>query len=605
MKICILTTPIRPVPTSWPPLGSMAIIQSLQNAGHEVDFYNIDYHRYSHEQNLNYFTNNKYDAIGVSAVVSTAYAYTKYITKLINKIYPETIIFLGGGMAASSNVLLAKTPVKYCVVGDGEIIVKNLIDALEQKKTSDEELSKIKGITYLDSKNILKFTGYDHPLPAHLLLTPDYKILEKDGSIDHYIDERGNASYNPGEEEYIRTAVVVVAKGCVARCTFCHRWEKGYRVSPTEKVINHILDLKKKYKVGFISIGDENFGSYKKETMELVEKLGSLGIGWGAAGVRAHTVDLEMLKFWKKNGCQQILFGIESGSPTMLKVMEKKITVEQNIVALKAAYDAGLATVVQLVIGMPGETDKTIDETLSFMKTVMKYYPDGFKKQYDFITSINYAQALPGTPLFEYARENGFIGDGSMEAEEEYLINISDKDAYEIDHFINYTQQPLLKVYSWRHKIKWDLWKAHAKENLKLNVSKITVIFGLLTMAVNRLFRLKIKSKLEGELSKYMYVIDEKNGANFFNFGDKVRMVEGLRLLLPWNKYTYPFLCILIAYHETKNIKWFFKLIIEHIVWSVKWSFKDFNKVKLPEETLRKLVKIHDTDHTFELRKGR
>ena len=134
MKICILTTPIRPVPTNWPPLGSMAIIQSLRNDGHDVHFYNIDFHRPTHQQNLDYFNNNKFDAIGISAVVSTAYAYTKYISKLIRSSNPNTIIFLGGGMAASSNVLLRKTEVQYCVVGDGELIVKNLIRNLEQKK---------------------------------------------------------------------------------------------------------------------------------------------------------------------------------------------------------------------------------------------------------------------------------------------------------------------------------------------------------------------------------------------------------------------------------------------------------------------------------------
>jgi anaerobic magnesium-protoporphyrin IX monomethyl ester cyclase len=604
MKICILTTPIRPVPTSWPPLGSMAIIQSLRNDGHDVHFYNIDFHRPTHQQNLDYFNNNKFDAIGISAVVSTAYAYTKYISKLIRNSNPDTIIFLGGGMAASSNVLLRKTEVQYCVVGDGELIVKNLIRSLEQKKISDEQLNKIKGITYLDSKGNLKFTGYDKPLSAEELLIPDYSILEDDKSIYHYIDERGSKSYNPGQEENIRTAVVVVAKGCVARCTFCHRWEKGYRVGSTDRIINHILDLQKKYNVGFISIGDENFGSYKKETLELVKKLGDLGFKWGAAGVRAHTVDYEMLKFWKENGCEQVLYGIESGSTTMLKVMEKKITREQNIKALKASYDAGLPTVVQLVIGMPGETDKTIDETIDFMKIVMKYYPDNFKKQYDFITSINYAQALPGTPLYEYARENGFIGE-NIDDEEDYLINISDKDSYEIDHFINYTKQPLLKVYSWRHKIKWILWRKHAEENLELKISKLTIVKGILTMLINKIFKVNLNSSFNKELEKYLYKINPEDGANYFNFGARVRAIEGLRLLLPWNKFTYPFLCILIAYHETKGFKWFFKLIFEHMIWSLKWSFKDFNKVNLPEVTLRKIVKIPDTDESLELRKGR
>ena len=51
--------------------------------------------------------------------------------------------------------------------------------------------------------------------------------------------------------------------------------------------------------------------------------MGKHGFKWSAAGVRAHTVDYEMLKFWKDNGCESILYGIESGSHKMLKVMEK------------------------------------------------------------------------------------------------------------------------------------------------------------------------------------------------------------------------------------------------------------------------------------------
>ena len=81
--------------------------------------------------------------------------------------------------------------------------------------------------------------------------------------------------------------------------------------------------LKEKYNVGFLTIGDENFGSYKKETAELVKEI-EARFKWSAGGTRVHTVDLEMLKHWKANGCSSISFGIKSGSPTMLKVMEKK-----------------------------------------------------------------------------------------------------------------------------------------------------------------------------------------------------------------------------------------------------------------------------------------
>lgn len=599
MRICIVTTPIRPKPTPFPPFGSLAIIQSLRNDGKDCSFYHIDYHRYKHDQIYEYFKKNQFDIVGISAVVSTAYNYTKYLSNLIKKINQKTIVIVGGGLVASAEILHRKAQVDYCVAGDGEIIIKNLVRTIKEKKTTDDELSKILGITYIDSNNEFRFTGYEHPIPAPLLEEPDYSILEDDNSIDHYIGFRGGRTYDPNKNfNKGKTAVVIVAKGCVARCTFCHRFEKGYRVNPLQKIIDHLKMLKEKYGVGYISIGDENFGSYKKETLELAKVLGSMGFTWTVGGIRAHTVDLESLKYWKKNGCEVVLFGIESGSPKMLKVMEKKITLEQNIQALKDTYEAGLSTVIQLVIGMPGETDETIEETVDFLLKTMRYYPEPFKKKINYLLSVNYAQSLPGTPLYEYAREHGYIGK-DINDEEQYLINISDKDAYDNDHFINFTKQPLLKVYTWRYLINWKIWREHAKVHLKINLSKIKILIGLFIMFINRTFKTKISSSLENEFNKYKYSM-EKNNPNY-NFQETARMIDGVRLLVPWNKFTYPFLSILIAYKEAKNTKWFFKMIFEHLI----WNFKKFDSSNLPKETLRKIVNIKDNDETLELRKGR
>ena len=88
-----------------------------------------------------------------------------------------------------------------------------------------------------------------------------------------------------------------------------------------------------------------------------------------------------MLKFWKKNGCESILYGIESGSERMLKVMEKKIKRISNLNAIKATYEAGLPTIIQYVIGMPGETDETIEESYNFLLETMKYYTDNFRQK--------------------------------------------------------------------------------------------------------------------------------------------------------------------------------------------------------------------------------
>ena len=139
MSICICTTPIRPQPTKFPPFGSMAIIQALRNIGEQVSFYHIDFHRYSQKQNSEYFASKQFDFVGISAVVSTAYAYTKNLVQLIKNVSPKTIVFVGGNLAASSEILHRKANVDYCVIGDGEIIVQNLIKTVKKKKITDND----------------------------------------------------------------------------------------------------------------------------------------------------------------------------------------------------------------------------------------------------------------------------------------------------------------------------------------------------------------------------------------------------------------------------------------------------------------------------------
>jgi len=190
MKICICTTPIRPIPSTFPPFGSMAVIQALRNIGEKASFYHIDYHRYNHSQISEYFASQQFDMVGISSVVSTAYSYTKYLAQLIKNVSPKTIVFVGGSLTASAEILHRKANVDYCVIGDGEIIVQNLVKAIKEKKTSYDDLNKILGITYLDSKNKFTFTGYDHPLPASMIERPDYSILKEDNSINNYIYKR-------------------------------------------------------------------------------------------------------------------------------------------------------------------------------------------------------------------------------------------------------------------------------------------------------------------------------------------------------------------------------------------------------------------------------
>jgi len=613
MKICVCTTPIRPTPTTFPPFGSMAIIQSLKEVGEEPFFYNIDYFRFNHAEVIEYFSKNQFDVVGISAVVSTAYVYTKYLSSLIKEVSPKTTIIVGGNLVASAEIILRKCSVDLCIIGDGEIIIKNLIHLIANKPFNYEKLSKTKGICFLGESSKFIFTGYGDKPSKISIISPDYSILEHDGSIDHFITD----SVDPYALLYGRTlekgkkqASIVTAKGCVARCTFCHRFEKGYRARPVDQVIDHVKYLINNYNVGVINISDENFGSDQKLAWQIAIELGKLNIVWKVAGVRTRTVTKESLQHWKDNGCYMVLFGIESGSEKMLGVMEKNASVEDNVNALKWTGEVGLLTVVQLVLALPGENDKTIYETIEFLKKVSPYVILWAKESASDKISINYAQALPGTPLYEHAREYGFI-QNSINDEEKYLIKISDTDAYSEDHFINASGLPLLKVLMWRTIILTELdffnYNQQIKSNHRLSLWQVVNYFIKL-IAVRISYKIRCKKK--GHAVKMTNSDIATSG--YFN------IYKGLKFsVVLCNPITKYFLRSLIGFYVVSK---FFKtpkkalgVIIEYINWKFKFNNALESEQASQGRTLRKTVSITpsttnisvENDQMIPLRKGR
>jgi len=573
----------------------MSIIEALQDIGEQPKFYNIDYYRYSQDQISSWFEEHQFDMVGISAVVSTAYGYTKWLTNIIHQVSPKTTIVIGGNLAASAEILLKKCNVDFCIIGDGELIIKELIPVLhEYNRLKIKNLFKdIKGICYLESGKFI-FTGFAKSINANEIVLPKYEILSQDGSISHYIyDTKSNKNTEDNDDSTIRngkTAIVVSSKGCVSRCTFCHRFEKGYRVCSIEKVIEYIKDLQSRYGVTHIDFGDENFGSDRKHTHEFISRLGTLGVTWQAAGVRVKTVSLDELMHWYRNGCVNVYFGVESGSDKILQIMEKGATVKENINALRWVAMAGITTIPQLVIGMPGENDSTIKETIEFIKNISDFSPEWNDKFPSELISINYAQALPGTPLYEWARKLGYIG-STVEEEERYLLRISDIDAYSEDHFINYTGLPLLKVLMWRPLILAEIDAYHALNKGWYTPMSFVKILIFYTKFIWLKVKIKViqKNNTENQISSDIPENNLSSKCIYFNIHSRFTFVP-IILNSFTRKYSYSLIALAVAFKRGGSIKNSFKLLFDHILWIAKGRNCAINH---PDCSLRKLTIEH------------
>ena len=458
IKILLCNIAIRTRPDQFPPVACTSLINFLKKHGYEAEFFDIDVKRPSDVDLFKYFREKQFDLVGISAVVSTGYAFTKKLAMIIKQASPSTQIIVGGNLAAASEVLLKKCAVDLCAIGEGEKILLDVVKYLEEHKTflpARQELKFVRGIAFLDVQGQVVVTDPVELVEIKDISQPDYDLLKQHSEIEHYLPDGQSQHFFAYDQRSLqphrygkKMATILTSKGCINRCTFCHRWIRGYRVLPVEKVIATMQQLKEEYNIGFFSISDECFGEDSRWLEEFIRRVKPLDILFVVGGARVSIVkrDETVIRRLKEVGLTTVIFGMESGCDKILAVMEKKVTREDNLRASKICAEVGVWTTIQLVIGMPGENDKTINETIDFVNQAtsgLPYLPS---------LSINYLQALPGTPSYDFLKLYKMIGD-SIEDEEKYLLKVSDLNAGEFRHYINVTEASLPRVRMWSQKI--------------------------------------------------------------------------------------------------------------------------------------------------------
>ena len=405
MKVMLVTTPIRPIPTIFPPIGSLSILAYLEKhgTGIDTDFFHIDALRPRYEDALARILAARPDVLGISSVVSTAYAYTKRLALDVKAALPETLIIVGGSLAASAEILLRRAGVDLCALGEGEKVMLNVVNrARTTRRPAD--FSDILGLALLDATGQLVNTGYESQLGREEIYDISWDRLARACDLSTYISpafqngktdfwfERDDRTYQPHRRDRM-VACLPAAKGCVAKCTFCHRWEKGIRYIPPELIEQRVRELVERFNVGFLHIVDENFGTDARWLTRFCAVLKPFDILWAVAGMRVNCIVPEQIERMKDAGCVAILYGMETGSAEMLQVMDKKVKLEDNYNAMRWTIEAGLHTVVQLVIGMPGESSRTIAETARFAAFANSLAP----RQRPWDLSINYTNSPAGS----------------------------------------------------------------------------------------------------------------------------------------------------------------------------------------------------------------
>ena len=177
-------------------------------------------------------------------------------------------------------------------------------------------------------------------------------------------------------------------------------------------------------KLGFkhIRIVDDLFTLKKERVMEFCERMKKYPHLTFDCDSRVNTIDEEMLRALKKAGCIKVAYGVESGSPSVLKHMNKGITVDQVIEAFKKTKEAGITSETFMIVGYMTETKKDFEMSMKLIKKIDPH-----------IVVVSMETPYPGTKLYELYKEKGYLKEGITW--DDFLAFSKDDLPWRSDHF--------------------------------------------------------------------------------------------------------------------------------------------------------------------------
>lgn len=334
-----------------------------------------------------YVKNSDYNAILFTATTPTINT-VGMLCKIVKQVSKDIITIVGGShpTALPERTLDENEGIDIIVIGEGEITVKELIDFLDNKKS----LNKVNGICYRKNNKIIRTEPRSLIQNLDALPFPRHDLLKLD-------------SYTYWSQHGKKFAAIMTSRGCPQLCSFCSRGAFGncFRRRSVENVMKEIKWLLE-MGVDDIHIIDDNFTlvreSANKILDEIIKNYPHLYLAL-INGVRVDRIDKELIMKLKRANVYHLAYGIESGSQMILDSAGKGTTLNEITRAITLSKRAGIELIVGFfIIGLPGETEDTIRQTIAFAK---KLRPDVVK----FSTFVPF----PGTKIYDDLKKAGRI----------------------------------------------------------------------------------------------------------------------------------------------------------------------------------------------------
>ena len=379
----------------FPPLGLGYIAAALRKRGVEVELIDCTFLPFS--EAVERVKRAKPQIVGFYSMFSMKKTTLELARAVKNECGANCLLVVGGPLPSWAPEGFLDV-FDVVAVGEGEETMPELVDCVSR----GQELSGVKGLVYKDGKHIVN-TG-QRPFIRDLdgLASPTRDLFDNEAYKKYYLDRFGYS-----------TTSMITSRGCPFTCDFCSRPIFGTDIR-NRSVGNIVDEVQEIEALGYerVWFADDCFTLNRRHLLDVCGELVRRGVdvGWECLS-RVDTMDAEVAEGMKRAGCIRVFFGIESGSDSVLGLMNKHITTVQAERAVHVAKAAGLKVGAFFIVGYPGESDKTVLDTVRFASALPLDY-----------LSFTLPYPIPGTPLYERVKDKGVSIEDWEEPKNYHLI---------------------------------------------------------------------------------------------------------------------------------------------------------------------------------------
>lgn len=434
-------------PPEHPHIGLAYIAAVLEEAGHEVRLLDMDADAVTRDKLTEILRDSPPGLVGITAT-------TPVIKKAIQiaetvKEFTSAKTVLGGvHPTLRPEETAAHEAVDFVVRGEGEATTLELVEAIEHKR----DLSGVRGLVFKEGGKVIVNQVRELIGDLDALAFPALGLFR-------------NQSYTYPDALMHPTFPIVTSRGCPAKCTYCNTKNlhgRGFRYRSAKNVVDEIEGLIDDFGAREIHFWDDNFTTNKKRVFEIRDEILRRGIKTLFAfpnGIRVDYVNTEILGALKEMGCYSIAFGVESGSQRVLDRVQKGTTLKRVEEAFASAREAGLEIWAFFMLGLPGEDETTIMETIRFAK---KLDPD--------IAKFHLMVPYPGTEVHDELLSEGLITDIEYENYGIHTRPVHRLPTLSEDDLLKWQKRAYRQFYLRPGKLASQLLRLKSWNRVKLNV---------------------------------------------------------------------------------------------------------------------------------------